>query len=237
MMNLMNKDRMTATISLADTNWGTKNATRWIEVAKEREERSKDGEARWINYLGGLAVTIKEGSYSDILVMPGNGPSIPAHRFLLAARSEVFNNMLASDTCKAAPIDYITLPEFNHEELEIFLEFLYCGNLTDEKFEKHFYCLALASHKYVIPHLQKFCEEQILKLLDSSTALQVLEISEICSSEVLKVAALKSILSHTGEIYFSPGYEEFARQNPHLMVHITRAHHNSTVLSQKKTAI
>ncbi|KAI3961914.1 hypothetical protein MKW98_022119 [Papaver atlanticum] len=202
MMNLMNKDRNRAAISLADANWGTKSARRWIELAKEREDY----------LIGGLNVAFEEGSYSDIQVKPGNGPSIPAHRFLLATKSKVFKNMLASDTCKAAPLDSISLPEFNHEELEIFLELLYCGNLAKEKFEKHFSCLALASHKSVIPHLQKFCEEEILNLLDSSTALKVLEVSEICSSEALK------------EVYYSPGYEEFARQNPHLMVHITRAH-------------
>ncbi|KAI3993605.1 hypothetical protein MKX01_002618 [Papaver californicum] len=214
MMNLMNKDRNTGTISLTDANWGTKSATRWIEVAKEREDY----------LIGGLNVAFKEGTYSDIQVKPGNGPSIPAHRFLLATRSEVFRNMLASDTCKAAPVDSISLPEFNHEELEIFLELLYCGHLAKEKFKSHFFCLALASHKYVIPHLQKFCEKEILNLLDSSTALKVLEISEICSNEAVKVAALNSVLSHSEEIYYSPGYEEFARQNPHLMVHITRAH-------------
>ncbi|RZC82505.1 hypothetical protein C5167_045291 [Papaver somniferum] len=223
-MSLMNKDRNTGTISLADADWGTTSATRWIKIGKEKEERSKEREERCTNYLGGLAIALREGSYSDIQINPGDGPSIPAHRFLLATRSEVFKNMLASDTCKAAPVDSVSLPEFNHEELEIFLELLYCGNLSKEKFEKHFFCLAVASHKYAIPHLQKFCEEHILKLLDSSTALKVLEISEITSNETLKVAALESILSHSEEIYFSPSYEEFASQNPHLLVHITRAH-------------
>ncbi|MCL7021730.1 hypothetical protein MKW94_020414 [Papaver nudicaule] len=214
MMNLMNKDRNTGTISPADNDWGTKTARGWIEVVKERED-----------YLtGGLNVAFKEGTYSDIQVKPGNGPSIPAHKLLLATRSEVFKNMLAADTFIAAPVDSVTLPEFNHEELEMFLELLYSGNLAKEKFEKHFCCLALASHKYIIPHLEKFCEKRILNLLDSSNALKVLKISEICSNETLKVAALNSILTHSEIIYYSPGYAEFATQNPHLMVDITRAH-------------
>ncbi|KAI3993606.1 hypothetical protein MKX01_002619 [Papaver californicum] len=128
-------------------------------------------------------------------------------QILLAPRSEVFKTMLASDLCKSVPIDSISLPEFNHEELETFLEFLYCGKLIKEKFDKHFYSPALAADKYVIPHLQTYCEQHILELLDSSNALKILEISEICSNEVLKVAALKSILSHSKEIYVSPGLE------------------------------
>ncbi|KAI3961916.1 hypothetical protein MKW98_022121 [Papaver atlanticum] len=204
MMNLMNKEKKESTNSA------------WIEDANKTEG--------WISYLGGLAVAFREGSYSDIQVKPGNGPSIPAHRFLLATRSEFFKTMLASDVCKSAPIDSISLPEFNHEELETFMEFLYCGKLAKEKLDVHFQSLAFAADKYVIPHLQTYCEQHMLELLDSSNALKILEISEICSNEVLKVAALKSILSHTKEIYFSPGFGEFARRNPHLMVHIARAH-------------
>ncbi|RZC78186.1 hypothetical protein C5167_002378 [Papaver somniferum] len=218
MMNLMNKDKKAETTSIkAATNWGTQCATEWMEDAKKREEECN-------KHIGLLAVAFREGSYSDIQVKPGNGPSIPAHRFLLATTSEVLKTMLASDLCKSAPIDSISLPEFNHEELETFLEFLYCGKLAKEKFDMHFQSLTLAADKYVIPHLQTYCEQHILKLLDSSNALKILEFSEILSNEVLKVASLKSILSHTKEIYFSPGFEDFARQNPHLMVQIARAH-------------
>lgn len=145
-------------------------------------------------------------------------------RNLQAASSEASKTMLASDLCKSAPIDSISLPEFNHEELETFLEFLYCGKLAKEKFDMHFQSLTLAADKYVIPHLQTYCEQHILKLLDSSNALEILEFSETLSNEVLKVASLTSILSHKKEIYFSPSFEDFARHNPNLMVQIARAH-------------
>ncbi|MCL7025109.1 hypothetical protein MKW94_000907 [Papaver nudicaule] len=240
MMNTMNKISYSADTKYLST-WGTTNARRWneeaevkvkrmkreVEQAKENEvkqvkEEMQKREELWINYLGGLAAAFTEESYSDIQIKPANGPFIPAHKFLLATRSEVFKHMLSSDTCKAAQIDSVCLPEFNHEELQTFLEFLYCGNLSKEKFGMHYCSLALASHKYAIPHLQKFCEEHILELLDSSNALKVLEISEICSNETLKVAALEWILKHKKEITGSPSFEEFAIQNPHLMVHIIR---------------
>ncbi|RZC75610.1 hypothetical protein C5167_051099 [Papaver somniferum] len=233
MMSLMNRNIWSA-FTHYPANWGTDHATRWNREAKEEVERvklevervmkveMKKREEKWIDYLGGLAAAFTEESHSYIQVKPGNGPSIPAHKFLLATRSAVFKHMLSSDTCKAAQIDFVCLPEFNHEELQAFLKLLYCGNLCKKKFEMHYYLLALASHKYAIPHLQKFCEENILKLLDSSNALKVLEISEICSNETLRVASLKSIFNHRKEIICSPSFEEFAIQNPHLMVHITR---------------
>ncbi|KAI3872454.1 hypothetical protein MKX03_023194 [Papaver bracteatum] len=213
MMNLMNKNNYSATTSYL-ANWGKDSANRWIMEGKPREKR-------WINYLGGLAAAFTEESHSDIQVKPGDGPSIPAHKFLLATRSEVFKHMLSSDACKSAQIDSVCLPEFNHEQLQTFLELLYCGNLAKEKFEMHYYCLALASHKYAIPHLEKFCEENILKLINSSNALKVLEISEICSNETLRVAALQMIIDHKKEIICAPSFEEFVTKNPHLVVHIT----------------
>ncbi|KAI3872455.1 hypothetical protein MKX03_023195 [Papaver bracteatum] len=228
MMNLMNKNNYSATTSYL-ANWGRDSANRWImesegEQLKEKaikqsevKEEMKQREERWINYLGGLATAFTEEIHSDIQVKPGDGPSVPAHKFLLATRSEVFKHMLSSDACKSAQIDSVCLPEFNHEELQTFLEFLYCGNLAKEKFEMHYYCLALASHKYAIPHLEKFCEEHILKLIDSSNALKVLEISEICSNETLRVAALQMIIDHKEEIICAPSFEEFAIQNPRLV--------------------
>ncbi|RZC75607.1 hypothetical protein C5167_051091 [Papaver somniferum] len=120
-----------------------------------------------------------------------------------ATKSEVFKYMLSSDTCKAAEIDSVCLPEFDHDELKTFLELLYCGNLAKEKFEMHYYSLALASHKYAIPYLEKFCEDRILNLVDLSNAFKVLEISEACSNETLKVAALELIRNHKEEILCS----------------------------------
>ncbi|KAI3858004.1 hypothetical protein MKW92_004518, partial [Papaver armeniacum] len=198
---------------------GKDNANRWMMEAKEL---MRTREERWINYLGGLAVAFTEESHSDIQVKPSDGPSIPAHKFLLATRSEVFKHMLSSDTCKSAQINSVCLPEFNHEQLQTFLELLYCGNLAKEKFEMHYYCLALASHKYAIPHLEKFCEEHILKLIDSSNALKVLEISEICSNETLRVAALQMIINHKKEIICAPSFQEFVTENPHLVKVITQ---------------
>ncbi|KAI3961917.1 hypothetical protein MKW98_022122 [Papaver atlanticum] len=183
---------------------GITTAQKWVEEVHEKQEGL-------ISFLGGFAVAFKEVTHTDILVEPCNGPAIPAHRALLATRSEVFKNMLAADTCKAAPTDSISLQEFNHEELEDFLEFLYCGNLGKEKFEKHYYSLA------------KFCELEILKLLDSSNALKVLEVSDVCSNETIKIDALEYIIKHTEELVLPPTFDEFAAKNPHLMANYNRA--------------
>ncbi|MCL7024290.1 hypothetical protein MKW94_014801 [Papaver nudicaule] len=176
-----------------------------------------------IGFHNDTAEAFRDGIYSDIQVKPSSGPSIPAHKFVLETRSEILKTMLASDLCKAAPDESIFLPEFNHEELETFLEFLYRGYLATEKFEKHSCSLLIAADKYGIPHLLKFCERELIKLLHSSNALKVLEISDVVSNETLKLAALKFILLQYKEIVLTPAFDEFAKKNPQLVVQITRA--------------
>ncbi|KAI3849750.1 hypothetical protein MKW98_026664 [Papaver atlanticum] len=140
--------------------------------------------------------------------------------------------MLESDWCKAAPEDSISLPDFSHEELDTFLEFLCFGDLPTEKFQKHCRTLLTAADKYDIGDLQKFSEQQLVKLLNSSNALEILEISDVVSNETIKLAALKLIVQQYKEIVLPPSFDEFAKKNPHLGTQITRA--ALTYSSEKK---
>lgn len=192
---------------------------KFAKEMKEREEMSKER----LNFLGGLVVAFKEELHTDIQVKPNTGPSIPAHRSLLAARSAIFKNMLESDGCKAPPAQSITLPELNHEELQAVLEFLYSGNLPSETISKHLYSLYTTADKYDIPFLQKFCERWMLGSMNLSNALEILETSDVCPNTSLKESAMNFIIDHMEDIVFSSGYDEFAQRNPHLNVQLTRA--------------
>ncbi|KAL8539338.1 hypothetical protein ACS0TY_001095 [Phlomoides rotata] len=198
---------------------GFANAVKWVKEIKETEEEQNET----ITYLSGFVSAFRDKIHTDIQVKPGNDePSIPAHRALLAARSGIFRNILDSDECKAPPSQTITLPELNHDELQSLLEFLYSGSLPKEKMEKHVYSLSLAADKYDIPFLQKFCEHQMLASLNSSNALDILEISDTCSNQSLKETSLNFIVRNMEDVVFSPRFDVFALKNPHLTVQITR---------------
>ncbi|XWS08326.1 hypothetical protein CRYUN_Cryun41cG0069900 [Craigia yunnanensis] len=118
--------------------------TKWITSMKIIE----DDLNKKISLLSRLIVAFRDQIHTDIQLKPGNNrPCIPVHRALLAARSEIFRNMLDSDGCKAPPNDTITLPELNTDELESLLEFLYSGNVPLDKLEKHVYSLFVAADK------------------------------------------------------------------------------------------
>lgn len=206
-------------VSSPNSSKGFASALKWVKEMKEKEKELTEK----IRFLDGFVAAYRDHIHTDIQVQPGNGQCIPAHRALLAARSEIFKNMLESDGCKAPPTDTITLPELNHEELESLLEFLYSGNLPIEKIEKHVYSLSLAADKYDIPYLQKFCEHRMLGSLNLSNALDVLEISDSCSNQTLKETSLNFIVKNMEDIIFSARFDVFALKNPHLSVQITRA--------------
>ncbi|XP_038721562.1 BTB/POZ domain-containing protein At3g56230 isoform X1 [Tripterygium wilfordii] len=198
------------------------NLPKWMINMKEIEEELNEK----ISFLSGFISLFRQQILTDIKLKPGNDePPIPAHRALLASRSEIFKNMLDSDdACKTPASDTISFQELSHEELECLLEFLYCGSLTTEKIERHVYSLAIAADKYEIPYLLKFCERRMLTSLDSSNALDVLEVSDVCSNTTLKESALSFIVKNMEDVVFSHKYDAFASKNPHLGLEITRAY-------------
>ncbi|XP_073131151.1 BTB/POZ domain-containing protein At3g56230-like isoform X1 [Henckelia pumila] len=207
-------------VSPSNMTKGFANALKWVKEMKEMEDMLNEK----ISYLGGFAAAFKDQTHTDIQVKPGDdGPSVPAHKALLASRSDIFRNILDSDGCKAPPSDTITLHELNHEEVESLLEFLYSGDLPKEKVEKHVYSLSIAADKYAIPYLQKFCSQHMLGSLNSSNALDILEISDSCSNQSLKETALNFIVRNMEDVVFAARFDAFALKNPHLTVQITRA--------------
>ncbi|XP_059316087.1 BTB/POZ domain-containing protein At3g56230-like [Lycium ferocissimum] len=178
-----------------------------------------------LNYLSCCLDAFKGQIPTDILVKPGNnGPSIAAHKSLLSANSVVFKFMLDSDGCKAPPGHTITLEELSYLELHALLEFLYRAGLPEEKLETHIYALSVAADKYEIKLLQIRCENHMLTTLNTSNALEHLEISDTHKSYPhLKVAAMSFIVNNVEGIVFTPKFDSFAVKNPHLALQITRA--------------
>ncbi|KAK4716943.1 hypothetical protein R3W88_015281 [Solanum pinnatisectum] len=178
-----------------------------------------------VNYLSSCLNAFKGQVHKDIPVKPGNsGPSIAAHKSLLSENSVIFKFMLDSDACKAPPGHTITLAELSYLELHALLEFLYRGELPKEKLEKHVYTLSIAADKYEIKLLQKYCEHHMLGSLNTSNALELLEISETYKSySHLKVEAMIFIIKNVEGIVLTPKFDSFAVENPHIAVQITRA--------------
>ncbi|KAL1217091.1 Signal peptide peptidase-like 4 [Cardamine amara subsp. amara] len=194
-------------------------ATRLNEVMAEAAEKAA--------FLGSLVVTFKEQMHTDVLVKPADeGPPIPTHKAVLAARSKVFRNMLDSDECKTSPEESITLPDLTHEELKSLLEFLYSGNLKAPY--NQYRALYLAADKYDILYLQDVCRSHFIASLSSRNVLDILELASIPCDTIMKDAAINHIVKNMEEVVVPMKYETFVQRNPDLSVEITRAYLRET---------
>ncbi|CAD6258730.1 unnamed protein product [Miscanthus lutarioriparius] len=208
----------------------------WGQV-KEMRGREEEAHQRAAFLAQGLAMAWKEGVHTDIVVKPGTGPPIPAHKAILAARSEVFRHMLAADErCKAPAGDAISLPELTHDELALLLAFLYTGALEDDgggggrlpvpvevPEERQLHALLVAADKYDVPFLRRACEARLAAAVDASNVLRTLEVAELSSSAALRERAMDTVVEHAEQVVFSPEYDDFAVRNAGLCVEITRA--------------
>lgn len=205
------------------------------EQLKEMRDREAACKERAAYLERGFALAWKEGIHTDIVVRPGNnGPPIPAHRAVLAARSEVFRHALSSDDrCKNKAGDSISLPELSHHELHLFLAFLYTGDLLlseeeeeEEEEDQHhqpLHALLVAGDKYDVPFLRRACEARLAARVNPSNALRMLEVAELSGSAVLKQRAMDAVVEHAEKVVFSPEYRDFAVRNASLCVDVTRA--------------
>uniref|UniRef100_A0ACD5W883 Uncharacterized protein n=1 Tax=Avena sativa TaxID=4498 RepID=A0ACD5W883_AVESA len=214
------------------TNSSPKGMTEVWEQVKEMRDREEAANRRAGFLEQGFGAAWMEGAHTDILVKPGNGPPIPAHKAILAARSEVFRHMLCTDECKAAPAgDCVSLPELAHDELSLLIAFLYTGTLdaaaaatATEASERRLHALLVAADKYDVPFMGRACEARLAAAVDPGNALRTLEVADrVTSCAALKERAMGTVLEHAEQVVFSDEYHDFAVRNAGLCVEITRA--------------
>ncbi|CAH8387321.1 unnamed protein product [Eruca vesicaria subsp. sativa] len=175
-----------------------------------------------VDFLGDCVLAFKNSVHTDVIVKSaGDGPGIPAHKTILAAKSKVFSYMLDSDECKTSVEKSITIPDLSYEELKALLEFFYSGILSPTN--KHIRALYVAADKYDIPYLQELCRDHFKSTTTLSNVLDILEMSTIHSDNLLKDWATFFVLTHMEEIVNSSGYRLFVQQNPDQGLYITQA--------------
>jgi len=137
--------------------------------------------------------------------------------------SEVFRHMLsADDQCKAPAGDDISLPELSHEDLSLFLAFLYTGAFFSNdggSEERQLHALLVAADKYDVPFLRRACEARV----EPRNMLRTLEVAELSCSDALRERAMETVVEHAEQVVFSAEFHDFAARNAGLCVQITRA--------------
>ncbi|CAH2058618.1 unnamed protein product [Thlaspi arvense] len=121
-------------------------------------------------------------------------------------------------------LETVTLSEMKHEEVEALVEFMYSvdGSIPIEVLKKHVRSLYLAADKYEIPHLRDLCRNELISSLNSSNALNVLELAQIPFDTALYNAAFTAIRTSLKTIASSAEFKLFVVKNPNLTVEIMK---------------
>ena len=128
----------------------------------------------------------------------------------------------ADDQCKAPAGDDISLPELSHEDLSLFLAFLYTGAFFSNdggSEERQLHALLVAADKYDVPFLRRACEARV----EPRNMLRTLEVAELSCSDALRERAMETVVEHAEQVVFSAEFHDFAARNAGLCVQITRA--------------
>ncbi|CAA7018383.1 unnamed protein product [Microthlaspi erraticum] len=180
-------------------------------------------------FMGGLMNLFKEQWQADVLLKAGDsddGAAIPAHKLVLAGRSEVFKDMVEQGEFKASSkLETITLSEMKHGEVEALVEFMYSvdGSISCRSLGKHGRSLYLAADKYKILHLRDLCRHHLIQSLDSSNALSIIELAQIPFDKDLHDAAFAAINNNLRPIASSDEFKLFVEKYPNLTVEIMKA--------------
>ena len=68
--------------------------------------------------------------FSDLTLVSVEGDEFPAHKFVLSARSPVFDRMFASDHFVEAKNSRVVIADISSEVMRCFLAYLYSGDIN-----------------------------------------------------------------------------------------------------------
>lgn len=155
--------------------------------------RKRDGK----KYVGEEKLVIDRGfkSMHDVVVKSKNGVEIRAHKCVLAARLEYFNNLFAVRWNADSTRSTISLP-IAHAILEKIIEFLYtdeCKSLDSSNDIDFMYSLLIVADQLFIERLKELCEVALSQLLTLRNAAQMLNLSCVYNASQLKQCVMEFV--------------------------------------------
>jgi len=138
------------------------------------------------------------------------------HKFMLAARSEVFAAMLRHEFLEKQN-SRVDVKEIDGETMELLLSYIYTGQVTDFK-NVSVVELFKAADRYRLDHLKNMCEEELVKRVEASNAADILSLAHKYNAGPLKSFALAMISRNVEEVMRTRGWKELILSDQGLLV-------------------
>nr|XP_021000273.1 speckle-type POZ protein B-like [Parasteatoda tepidariorum] len=156
--------------------------------------------------------------HSDVELRAEN-MSLPAHKFLLSARSPVFRAMFHHQDMLENESNVVEISDVDPKTLKSFLEFLYTGSVDIIDDESALELLIIAD-KYQVLSLMDTCSKFALSALSLENACQILYLSDLLNLKLLRDNAVDFVVKHFNEIFKSCEWSEYVEKNPSLVSEI-----------------
>jgi hypothetical protein len=168
----------------------------------------------------GIAALLKNPGYlSDVILTCGNR-SIPCHRVVLAARSDVFGAMFDKDFTREARDGKVVVEDVEPDVMEELVRVMYTDDLNDvrEGDDQAVLYLLKAANKYQFQYLKVACEEELAKRVDVENASSILSWALACNAGHLQTVARKFLVDHVAELLETEGFADLMRDFPDALL-------------------
>lgn len=137
----------------------------------------------------------------DVILKTKEKKEVPAHKCILAARLEYFNNLFSLRWNENSSSKEISLP-FAYNVLDQLIEFLYMDDLTSLHNEDidHVCNLLVVSDQLFVLRLKEICECTLSTFLTLKNVVQMLSFSSLYNAEQLKIYCMEFICTNLAAI-------------------------------------
>jgi speckle-type POZ protein len=191
-------------------------------VKKELTSSPADPSVFTVDCSGGLSTHLdglfNNMQFSDV-ILNIHGRKFPAHKLILATRSEVFAAMFQHPT-KENLSNQIEIQDIEPELFQELLRFIYTGRLSITSMETMAVRLFIAADKYLLEELKMKCENYLVHHMSPNNCVVLLLHGDLQNpAEPLKEAA-KFLRRFPNEVMATDGWKKMKQENPVLLCDI-----------------
>lgn len=183
------------------------------EVAQDSSHEFLDGQNNSLS--SDMRDAFASNDFTDMTIVCDKR-EFHCHKFMLAARSEVFAAMLRHEFLEKQN-SRVDVKEIDSETMELLLSYIYTGQVTDFK-NVSVVELFKAADRYRLDHLKNMCEEELVKRVEASNAADILSLAHKYNAGPLKSFALAMISRNVEEVMRTRGWKELILSDQGLLV-------------------
>lgn len=143
---------------------------------------------------------------------------IPAHKLIVAGRSNVFAKMFSSDMVEKNT-GRVEIDDIEPSTFKLFLRFVYCGKLDSEDTDELFKLIE-AANKYSIKDLVHLCAHRISYNIPLDNAIDILIVADRVGADFLKKDCVKMIAACRHYPAIREGYKKLRKFHSDLALQL-----------------